>query len=79
VPNYYYKALLMRSISNGEPRYRAVAFWFNHQASTRAVQWSDAITVRELERRTGIDFFSGLEREIQDMVEPVANRWEWGF
>lgn len=79
VPNYYYKALLKRTISNDEPQYRGVAFWFEHEPSDRNPQWSDAISIRELERRTGINFFAGLEAGIQEQVENNPRPGDWGF
>lgn len=80
IPNYYYKALLKRDVVNDVPQYKAVAFWFRHQAADRNIDWdTDAITVRELERRTGINFFAGLEQEIQDVVETTKRRSDWNL
>lgn len=81
VPNYYYKALLKRSVSGGEIKYKGVAFWFDHKTYDRStVDWAgDAISIDELERRTGIDFFSGLDEQVQEQVESKRNAADWGF
>ncbi len=81
VPNYYYKALLKRSVSGDEVKYKGVAFWFDHKAYDRStVDWNaDAITIRQLENRTGIDFFSGLDGQVQQTVEVQRNPTDWGF
>lgn len=79
VPNYYYKALLKRSIVSGQASYKSVAFWIEHKNYGRNVAWSEAISVRELEKRTGINFFPELEQEVQDVVELQTNASDWGF
>lgn len=81
IPNYYYKALLKRSVSGDEIKYKGVAFWFEHRSYDRTtVDWSaDAITIDVLEGRTGIDFFTGLDTQMQQQVESQRNPTDWGF
>lgn len=80
IPNYYYKALVKRSVNGDDVKFKGVAFWFEHRSYDRtAIQWSDAITIDELQKRTGIDFFSGLESQVQEQIESQRNPTDWGF
>lgn len=62
VPNYYYKVLLQRySGADNLHGYRAIGFWFkNDSHPTDAVFKPYASSVREIEEKTGFDFFSNL-------------------
>lgn len=75
VPKYFYCALL--ALKNGQ--YHAMALWTTHsdnaQSSTTIA--SCAISIDELERRTGIDFFCNLPDEIEDAVEADTNFSYW--
>ena len=66
VPKYFYMALLMKTGSE----YKAIALWVEHQkkVDTSAVK-DHAITVKELQNLTGIDFFCNLPDDIENRVE----------
>jgi endonuclease G len=80
VPRYFFMALLRKSKTG----YKALAFWVEHSSDDRS---NDAlgnyvISVRELERLTGIDFFCNLPDDIENEVETttVENiKWLWGL
>lgn len=79
IPNYYYKALLRLSLRTGTPTYSAVAAWVEHRAKSGDVTADDMITIDELERRTGIDFFANLDEETQNAVESSWTAADWGL
>ena len=67
IPKYFYMAVLC--LRDGQ--YHALAFWTEHtsQSITKAKPKDYAITVRELEEKTGIDFFCNLPDDIEAEVE----------
>ena len=75
IPRYWYMAVLR--LKNGQ--YEAMAFWteqINSSCSTTTLQ-SCMITIDELERRTGIDFFCNLPDDIEEEVESTLNTSIW--
>lgn len=74
VPKYYYMAVL--KFSNGG--YSGMAFWAEHKANDDAKLLKYAISIDELERRTGIDFFCNLPDKIENRVESafIPDFWE---
>lgn len=77
VPKYYYMALLMQNAEG----YRALAFWVEHiNADHSNDNLSDyVITIDELERRTGIDFFCNLPDDTEAHVESQVAKNAWGL
>lgn len=75
VPKYFYMAVLARTGNT----YKAVGFWTEHtdDAQTSTSLASCAITIDELERRTGIDFFCNLPDDIEDAVEATYDSSFW--
>lgn len=78
-PNHFYMAILaysakMKSISGG---YFAIAFWMDHKENAEAVSSRYAITIDELEQRTGIDFFCNLPDQIENAVEGSIDPTKW--
>ena len=76
IPRYWYMAVLC--LKNG--KYHAMAYWteqINSSCSSTTLQ-SCMITIDELERRTGIDFFCNLPDDIEDEVEAKleTNFWQ---
>jgi endonuclease G len=69
VPKYFYMAVL--HYNKATNTYQGVAFWTLHQdADDNNSNLNDyAITIDELEKRTGIDFFCNLPDEIENEVE----------
>ena len=79
VPKYFYMALLHYNKENDS--YHSIAFWTDHIDEVQSVKnLADyAISIRELERRTGIDFFCNLPDVIEDDVEtqePDLDFWK---
>ncbi len=84
VPKYFYMALLAYDKSSadcGDGNYhgtfRAMGIWTYHCSSTSDKQNAEYITIDELEKRTGIDFFCNLRDDIEDDVEATLNINEW--
>ena len=78
VPRYFFMALLRKQKTG----YKALAFWVEHTDDDRTNDplGNYVISVRELERRTGIDFFCNLPDDIENDVETttVENiKWLW--
>ncbi len=80
VPKYFFMALLRKSATG----YKALAFWVEHlnEDHKNDPLGNYVINVRELERRTGIDFFCNLPDVIEEDVEntSVENiKWLWNL
>ena len=77
VPTGYYKAILRLA----SDKYSAVAFWFDNKANAAtSIQKSMAMSVDELEKKVGVDFFVNLPEETQKTVEaqnPAEEAWWW--
>lgn len=77
VPVGYYKALLR--LSKGE--YSANAFWFeNAPDKSTSIPKTKAMSVDELEKKVGVDFFVNLPADTQKEVEaqnPADVAWWW--
>lgn len=78
VPTGYYKALLRLA---KDKSYSAVAFWFDNKPNAAtSIQKSMAISVDELEKKVGVDFFVNLPADTQKSVEaqnPADVAWWW--
>lgn len=75
IPRYWYMAVLC--LKDGT--YHAMAFWseqINSSCSNTTLR-SCMITIDELERRTGIDFFCNLPDDIEDAVEATVETSFW--
>ena len=77
VPKYFYMALL--HYNKATDTYHAIAFWTLHQdANDTNKNYGDyAITIDELEKRTGIDFFCNLPDEVEKAVEAEIDLNVW--
>lgn len=72
VPKYFYMALLYYSKSSNS--YSAIGIWSPHEENST----TEYITIDELERRTGIDFFCNLPDNIENEVESKIDNEKWG-
>ena len=79
VPNYYYKVLVSVKSSGGNRTYKGIGFWFEHKANSGKVNSSYACSIDEIERKTGIDFFAGLPKDVESVVEASYKPNEWGL
>lgn len=88
VPVGYFKALLgykkggTLGITGSTGGYTAIAFYFKHQYySDSAIMSTQAMTVDELEKMTGYDFFVNLPAaigsDIAAKVESTRDNWWW--
>ena len=78
-PKYYYMAILAyaKKYEKSNGGYYAIAFWMEHKGNTDDVSSKYAISIDELEKRTGIDFFCNLPDEIEDAVERNYYLTDW--
>ncbi|MEL6538499.1 MAG: DNA/RNA non-specific endonuclease [Bacteroidota bacterium] len=63
VPGYFYKAWLSPDAQH------AIAIILRHDNVDDASLWDDAVTIDELEARTGFDFFPALPEEREGVLE----------
>ena len=80
VPKYFFMALLRKQKTG----YKALAFWVEHLSEdhSRDALGNYVVSIRELERLTGIDFFCNLPDNIEEEVENVSAenvKWLWNF
>lgn len=76
VPNHFFMALL--SLKNGT--YKAIGFWFDHKSYSSTSKFSDcAVSIDDLEQKTGIDFFHNLSDDIENEIERTYNKNDWGI
>lgn len=77
VPKYYWMTLVARKNNT----YKAIAFWLEHRDyGDGPFNFEDfAISVDELEQKTGFDFFHNLPDNIENEIEAKFdyNRWEY--
>ena len=80
VPKYFFMALLRKSKTG----YKALAFWAEHlnEDHSNDALGNYVINVRELERRTGIDFFCNLPDKMEEEAETMSVeniKWLWNL
>ena len=77
VPKYFYMAVL--AVKNGQ--YKAIGPWTEHKnvVDSNKKYATYAITIDELERRTGIDFFCNLPDDVEEQVESTLTLSAWGL
>ncbi len=76
VPAYFYMAIM--SYNKSTDTYKSLGIWTNH-SNTASEITIEYITIDELERRTGIDFFCNLPDEMEDEVESSLDLDFWGI
>lgn len=87
VPAAYFKALLRYSKAStvGISGYMAAGFYLEHRNyDEKNIDKSMSISIRELEKKTGLDFFVNLESQLGADVysqieeqQPSSNSWWW--
>lgn len=75
VPKYFFMAILRKSAFG----YAAMAFWSEQTNTWRNEETllSHAMSIDELERLTGIDFFCNLPDDVEERVEKTFNVASW--
>ncbi len=79
VPKYFFMAILCKNRSTSQGGYKAMAFWAEHKSNYDEDLKKYVISIDELERRTGIDFFYQLPDAIEAQVESNLIPRTWGF
>lgn len=74
VPKNYYKVLL----DYKEPDVKAIGFLLPNEGSSKSLE-SFATTVDEVERVTGIDFFTALPDDQEEEIESTLNLSKWSM
>jgi DNA/RNA endonuclease G, NUC1 len=78
VPTGYYKALLRL---DREKNYTALGIWMDHAANSATSITKDMVmSIDELEKKVGVDFFVNLPSDVQKAVEaqnPSDEAWWW--
>lgn len=72
IPNYFYKVLLTKD------KKRMIAFLVPHKDSEKAL-YEFVVSVDDLEKLTGIDFFPQLDDSAENEMEQKSNYKEWSF
>lgn len=77
VPKYFFSAILLKNAQG----YRALGFWFEH---TNVYHGDESLagytlSIDELEKKTGIDFFCNLPDNIENEVESKVALNAWGL
>lgn len=84
VPKYFYMALLYKTgKSQTQGGYKAIALWIPHTeddtTAGKAIARKYAISIDELEEKTGIDFFCNMPDNLERIVESNYNLAAWGW
>lgn len=74
VPKYFYKILM----NNSDGDYKMIAFLIPHQKTDKAL-YEYVVTVDEIEKKTGIDFFPALPNSIENRLESQRKIDNWTF
>jgi len=74
VPEYYYKVLFAPKNTNGSAQ--MIGFLFPNEKTTED-HFEYAVTVDEIEKLTGLDFFSQLDDSIENQLENTFNTSVW--
>ncbi|MEQ9427026.1 MAG: DNA/RNA non-specific endonuclease [Cyclobacteriaceae bacterium] len=73
VPDFYYKVIL----DIQEPELKGIAFVLKNEKSSRDI-YHFAISIDELEKQTGLDFFPSLPDDLENDIEGTLeiNKWK---
>jgi endonuclease G len=72
VPNMYYKVI----VDLKKPDIKAIGFLMKNEGSNKSLQ-SFAVTIDEIEKETGLDFFPLLPDDMEKTLEGSLNVKEW--
>ena len=78
VPRYFFMAVLGRTGNN----LKATGFWINQEDNSSTSLIDYAVTIADLQEKTGIDFFCNLPDDIESSIENVSisqmqSEWSW--
>lgn len=82
VPKYFYMAVLSYTKSSSDTgdgtyhgTFKAIGLWTRHWDTKNF----EVITIDELEKRTGLDFFCNLPDDVEAAVEATVDKSFWGM
>lgn len=80
VPKYFFVAVLVKKTIKGQAYYKSIGMWFPH---TNVYHGDDKLSdytmsIKDLEAKTGIDFFCNLPDDIERDVESKKVLSDWG-
>ena len=80
VPKYFFMAVLCKNTQG----YKAIGFWIEHDGSISETSplANYVVNIRDLEGKTGIDFFCNLPDDVEKKVEELTVdkvKLTWGF
>lgn len=75
VPAHYFMALVCRKSDS----FYGIAFYFDHTDRHTGNLSNYAITIDELEEKTGIDFFCNFPDKVENAIESKCNPLLWGL
>lgn len=75
VPAHYFMAIVCRKSNS----FYGIAFYLKHSESQTGNLSDYAITIDELEEKTGIDFFCNFPDKVERAIESKCNPSLWGF
>ncbi len=76
IPQYYYKTILITTFQGNTPSVKAIGFIIpNTKCDDTFMNY--AVTIDEIERRTGLDFYSLLDDSIEDKIESSFYLDDW--
>lgn len=68
IPKYYYMAIVVEKAG----RYQGLAFWTEHRDYERIPLRELSLSIDELERRTGLDFFPSFPEDLETSFERMT-------
>ena len=78
MPKYFFAAIL--AVKDGQ--YKAIGLWFEHKANKDKSLANYVVSIDELEKLTGIDFFCNLPDKTENTVEAASKATmlsDWGL
>ena len=69
VPNYFYKVVLKVNSTSNPTSAKAIGFWFENKAYSGSSYSSYAVSVDQIEKWTGLNFFVNLPDSIEETAE----------
>ncbi len=74
VPNYFYKII----VRNENNELKVIAFLFRNKGSSKPLK-TFLVSIDELERKTGLDFFEKLPDDVEEKLETKIGVKNWKF
>jgi len=75
IPEYYYKVIL----DYQKPEIKAIAFIMPNKDPEKAPLRDFVVSIDEVEKKTGLDFFPKLGDKLEDKLEGAKNPEKWGL